>query len=332
MVNKERAPENVNPRSKELRLVAEKKINQTEGNANEEMEDALQRGAQELSIVTRKFVSKRMNYKEEVEIVQDRTQEVGHAAAKDVNKKRSEFDQVDSEGAALDGANDSASNRDQTGQLVKAQNIPFSVLSKICKELNNKDELSGRDFRLLGKKMGFDKSLTKDLELKVNPTYELLEMWRPNPESTVENLLMILKDDEMEKWDVATILENWLKKKISQELRLVAEKKINQTEGKANVEMEDALQRGAQELSILTRKFESKKTDDKEEVEIVHDGTQEVGHAAAKDVNKKRSGFDQVDSEGKVLFSFSVIMLVFYLCKKKEKNTRGGCDNIVQYG
>ena len=211
MVNKERAPENVNPRSQELRLVAEKKINQTEGKANEEMEDALQRWAQELSIVTRKFVSKRMNYKEEVEIVQDRTQEVGHAAAKDVNKKRSEFD---SEGAALDGANDSESNRDQTGQLVKAQDIPFSVLSKICKELNNKDELSGRVFRLLGKKMGFDKSLTKDLELKVNPTYELLEMWRPNPESTVENLLMILKDDEMEKWDVAAILENWLKKKI----------------------------------------------------------------------------------------------------------------------
>ena len=214
MVNKERAPENVNPRSKELRLVAEKKINQTEGNANEEMEDALQRGAQELSIVTRKFVSKRMDYKEEVEIVQDRTQEEGHAAAKDVNKKRSRFYQVDSEGAALDGVNDSESNRDQTGQLVKAQDIPFSVLSKICKELNNKDELSGRDFRLLGKKMGFDKSLTKDLELKVNPTYELLEMWRPNPESTVENLLMILKDDEMEKRDVAAILENWLKKKI----------------------------------------------------------------------------------------------------------------------
>ena len=214
MVNEEGAPENVNPRSQELRLVAEKKINQTEGKANEEMEDALQRGAQELSIVTRKFVSKRMDYKEEVEIVQDRTQEVGHAAAKDVNKKRSRFYQVDSEGAALDGVNDSESNRDQTGQLVKAQNIPFSVLSKICKELNNKDELSGRDFRLLGKKMGFDKSLTKDLELKVNPTYELLQMWRPNPESTVENLLMILKDDEMGKWDVAAILENWLKKKI----------------------------------------------------------------------------------------------------------------------
>ena len=86
-------------------------------------------------------------------------------------------------------------------------------MSKICKELNNKDELSGRDFRLLGKEMGFDKSLTKDLELKVNPTYELLEMWRPNPESTVENLLMILKDDEMRKWDVVAILENWLKKK-----------------------------------------------------------------------------------------------------------------------
>ena len=212
MVNEERTPENVSPRSLELRLVAEKKINQAKEKANEEMGDALQRGAQELSNVTRKFESKRMDYKQKVKIVQDRTQEVGHAAAKEINKKRSEFD---SEGAALDGANDSESNRDQTGQLVKAQDIPFSVLSKICKELNNKDELSGRVFRLLGKKMGFDKSLTKDLELKVNPTYELLEMWRPNPESTVENLLMILKDDEMGKWDVAAILENWLQKKIN---------------------------------------------------------------------------------------------------------------------
>ena len=213
MVNEERAPENVNPRSQEPRLVTERKINQAEGKGNEEMEDAPQRGAQELSIVTGKFESKRMDHKEKVEIVQDRTQEVSHAAAKDVNKKRSEFDQVDSEGAALDGVNDGELKRDQTGQLVKVQDIHFSVLSKICKKLNNKDELSFADFRLLGKKMGFDKDLIKDLELKINPTYELLQMWHSNPNSTVENLLMILKDDEMGRWDVATILEDWLKKK-----------------------------------------------------------------------------------------------------------------------
>ena len=213
MVNEERAPENVNPGSQELRLVTERKINQTEGKGNEEMGDAPQRGAQELSIVTGKFESKRMDYKEMVEIVQDRTQEVSHAAVKDVNKKRSRFYQVDSEGAALDGVNDGELKRDQTGQLVKAQDIPFSVLSKICKKLNNKDELSFTDFRLLGKKMGFDEDLIKDLELKINPTYELLQMWHSNPNSTVENLLMILKDDDMGRWDVATILEDWLKKK-----------------------------------------------------------------------------------------------------------------------
>ena len=101
MVNEERAPENVNPRSQEPRLVTEKEINQTEGKANEEMEDAPQRGAQELRIVTGRFESKRMDFKEKVELVQDRTQEVSHAAVKDVNKTRIGFDQVDSEGKVL---------------------------------------------------------------------------------------------------------------------------------------------------------------------------------------------------------------------------------------
>ena len=101
MVNEERAPENVNPRSQEPRLVTERKINQAEGKGNEEMEDAPQRGAQELSIVTGKFESKKMDYKENVEIVQDRTLEVSHAAAKDVNKKKSKFDRMDSEGKVL---------------------------------------------------------------------------------------------------------------------------------------------------------------------------------------------------------------------------------------
>ena len=118
----------------------------------------------------------------------------------------------------------------------------------------------------------------------------------------------------------------------SQELRLVAEKKFNQAEEKANEEMEDALQRGAQELSNVTRKFESKRMDCKQKVEIVQDRTQEVGHAAAKEINKKRSGFDQVDSEGKVLFIFAVTMLVFYPCRKKKRKNRGVCDNIGQYG
>ena len=118
----------------------------------------------------------------------------------------------------------------------------------------------------------------------------------------------------------------------SHELRLVAEKKINQAEGKVNEEMEDALQRGAQELSNVTRKFESKRMDYKQKVEIVQDRTQEVGHAAAKEINKKRSGFDKVDSEGKVLFSFAVTMLVFYPCRKKKRKNRGVCDNIGQYG
>ena len=194
MVYEERMPENGNLGSKE-------------------MVDVLQSRTQELSLVTRESESKSMDYKEKVEIVQERTQEVGHAAAKEVKENGSGFDQADGAAATLDSVNDSKSNRNQTGKPVKAQDIPYSILSKICMKLNIKNDLSFKDFRLLGEKMGFDKDLTKVLEQKSNPTYELLQMWHSNPESTVENLLMILKDDEMGRWDVATILEDWLEKK-----------------------------------------------------------------------------------------------------------------------
>ena len=208
MVYEERGPENVNLRSQELELAAEKKINQTKRKADVDMIDTLERGAQRLSLLTREFESKSKDYKEKVEIVQEGTQEVGQAAAKEVKKKGSGFDQVDSTAATL-----SESNRDQTGQLFKVKEIPFSVLSSICLKLNMKDNFSFRDFRLLGEKMGFSKDLIRVLEQNHNPTYELLQLWHANPESTVENLLMFLKDDDMERWDVATILEDWLEKK-----------------------------------------------------------------------------------------------------------------------
>ena len=213
MVYEERWPENVNLRSQELRLAAEKKINQTEREADVDMIDTLERAAQRLSLPTGEFESKSKDYKEKVEIVQEGTQEVGQEAAKEVNKKSNEFDQVDSTEAILNSASDSESNRDQTGQLFKVKEIPLSVLSRICLKLNTKDDLSYRDFRLLGEKMGFPKDLTKLVEQKSNPTYELLQMWDSNRKSTVENLLMILKDDEMGRWDVAIILEDWLKNK-----------------------------------------------------------------------------------------------------------------------
>ena len=213
MVYEERGPKNVNLRSQELGLAAEKKINQTKRKADVDMIDTLERGAQRLSLLTREFENKSKDYKEKVEIVQERTQEVGQVAAKEVKKKGSGFDQVDSTAAISNSVNDSGSNRDQTGQLLKVKDIPYSILSKICMKLNIKNDLSFKDFRLLGEKMGFDKDLTKVLEQKSNPTFELLHLWRENPESTVESLLMILKDDDMERWDVATILEDWLEKK-----------------------------------------------------------------------------------------------------------------------
>ena len=63
--------------------------------------------------------------------------------------------------------------------------------------------------------MGFVNDVTRNLEQKTNPTNELLQMWSKKPGATVENLIALLKDDEMERWDVVAILEHWLKRKDS---------------------------------------------------------------------------------------------------------------------
>lgn len=96
-------------------------------------------------------------------------------------------------------------------QSIKAEDIPYSILSKICLKLNIRKDLSFNDFRLLGEKMKFTKDVITNLGQKENPTYELLQLWYAKPEATVEKLITFLKEDDMERWDVATILENWLK-------------------------------------------------------------------------------------------------------------------------
>ena len=69
-----------------------------------------------------------------------------------------------------------------------------------------------KDFRLLGEKMGFSKEETRKLEQgKRNPTDELLQMWgESNPQPTVEKLIELLKENDMQRIDVAQILQNWV--------------------------------------------------------------------------------------------------------------------------
>ena len=61
--------------------------------------------------------------------------------------------------------------------------------------------------------MGYCKDVTRDLERKGNPTDALLQLWSIKPEVTVQNLIALLKDSDLERVDVATILEDWVEKK-----------------------------------------------------------------------------------------------------------------------
>lgn len=167
-----------------------------------------------------RFETETVVYEEDIEFIKRGTQELGLAAAKNINKETIGFDQVDSAGAPLERVNDNNNNSKNdlakiTQQSINVADIPYSVCSKICLKLNIKDEMCFKDFRLLGEKMGFVNDVTRNLEQKTNPTNELLQMWSKKPGATVENLIALLKDDEMERWDVVAILEHWLKRKDS---------------------------------------------------------------------------------------------------------------------
>ena len=145
----------------------------------------------------------------------------GIEADKKINKESNGMNQMDNAAAELKNANDNDSNRDQAKVTVnrrsfKVADIPYQVMSKICPKLNIKDNISFRDYRLLGEKMGIAKDIIKNLEqLEKNPTYSLLEHWSTRREATVERLIKFLREDDMARDDVATILEEWLEKQIS---------------------------------------------------------------------------------------------------------------------
>ena len=145
----------------------------------------------------------------------------GIEANKKTNKESSGMNQMDNAAAGLKNANDNDSNRDQAKVTVnrrsfKVADIPYRVMSKICPKLNIKHNISFRDYRLLGEKMGIAKDIIKNLEqLEKNPTYSLLEHWSTVREATVERLIKFLREDDLARYDVATILEEWLEKQIS---------------------------------------------------------------------------------------------------------------------
>ena len=155
---------------------------------------------------------------DECNIVED--ERLGVEANKKINKEGSGMNQMDNAAADLKSANDNDSNVDQakltaTKRSFKAADIPLQVKSEICRKLNVEDKYYFNDYRLLGEKMGYKQDLIKNLKRAANPAEDLLDLWSVKGEATVEKLIELLREDGMDRDDVATILEDWLKKEIS---------------------------------------------------------------------------------------------------------------------
>lgn len=158
------------------------------------------------------FETERIVHKESMDLIKTcaATQQL-HLVDKNLSKGASGSDQVDSPRVPLDNS----SSKDQlthTRLSVNVKDMSYAVTRNICLKLNVIDEMLYKDFRMLGEKMGFDKDVTRNLKQKNNPTDELLQMWSVKPEATVQNLIALLKDNELQRMDVAKILEDWVRK------------------------------------------------------------------------------------------------------------------------
>ena len=65
--------------------------------------------------------------------------------------------------------------------------------------------------------MGILRDIVENLERSENLTRDLLKLWSSQCESTAEKLIVFLREDGMDRDYVATILEDWLETKISNE-------------------------------------------------------------------------------------------------------------------
>ena len=95
--------------------------------------------------------------------------------------------------------------------LVPVTKLPYGIRRTICLKLDIKDDLHFRDFRLLGKKMGFSKDVTRNLKQRVHATDQLLQLWSTkSSKATVGRLIKMLKEKDFDRSDVVEVLENWV--------------------------------------------------------------------------------------------------------------------------
>ena len=149
-----------------------------------------------------------MVYEEDIDFIKQGTQELGLADRNLSKVEENGFDQVDS---AMFPSNAEQAKRNRLS--TKVTDIPYAITGKICLKLNAKDDMFYKDYRLLGELMGYNKDVTRNLERKDNPTDALLQLWSIKPEATVQNLIALLRDSDLEREDVATILEDWVRRR-----------------------------------------------------------------------------------------------------------------------
>ena len=114
---------------------------------------------------------------------------------------------------AVDGGVSPQTKRSRLSTSVK--NIPYALLRKICLKLNTSSDLYFNDFRMLGDLMKIERDFIESCahQRNSNPTHEILMHWcQTTREPTVEKLIKMLEDKDMQRMDVVEILEDWVEK------------------------------------------------------------------------------------------------------------------------
>lgn len=94
----------------------------------------------------------------------------------------------------------------------KITDIPSPLYNEVCLKLDTKDEVFLKDYRLLGRLLGYSRDVTCNLgqkSLSANATDKLLQIWsqKYGSQATVGRLVELLKDRDLRRMDVAEVLQ-----------------------------------------------------------------------------------------------------------------------------
>ena len=93
---------------------------------------------------------------------------------------------------------------------MEVNNLPLKKYSKVCLMLNTKRDLKFDDFRMLAEKVGFSGDEIRIIDQGENPADAILQTWSSKREATVGNLIDLLTGEDLERMDVAKVLEDWV--------------------------------------------------------------------------------------------------------------------------